>query len=133
MSINAVSNNFMTTTITNTSICGTGDSKDSGDSEDSVIVGAKRYRPIEKANVQYPEDKQLAREQIIDAIGKVNKEFIPYDRRFEISIHEKTKEIMVKVIDATNDEIIREIPSEKILDMVAAILEVTGIMIDKKI
>lgn len=130
MSINTVSNKFVTRTITNTDISGTGDSKNS---ENSVIVGAKRYRPIEKPNVQYPEDKQLAREQIIDAIGKVNKEFIPYDRRFEISIHEKTKEIMVKVIDATNDEIIREIPSEKILDMVAAILEVTGIMIDKKI
>ncbi len=40
---------------------------------------------------------------------------------------------MVKVIDVTTDEIIREIPPEKILDLVAAIWEVSGIIVDERV
>ena len=40
---------------------------------------------------------------------------------------------MVKVIDQNTDEIIREIPPEKILDMVAALWEMAGIIVDRKI
>jgi len=41
---------------------------------------------------------------------------------------------MVKVIDTSGDreEIIREIPSEKVLDMVARMWELAGIMVDEK-
>ena len=78
-------------------------------------------------------EKKLSEEEVIDVIEKANKDFIVYDRKFEFSIHEKTKQIMVKVIDANNDEVIRELPPEKILDMVAAMWEVAGIIIDKKI
>ncbi len=78
-------------------------------------------------------EKKLSQEEVIDVIEKANKDFIVYDRKFEFSIHEKTKQIMLKVIDANTDEIIRELPPEKILDMVAAMWEVAGIIIDKKI
>lgn len=79
------------------------------------------------------EKRKVEEEQIISAIEKANKEFMIYDRKFEFSIHEKTKAIMVKVIDAKNDEIIREIPPEKILDMVAKLWELAGIMVDEKV
>ncbi|SHE88718.1 flagellar protein FlaG [Tissierella praeacuta DSM 18095] len=79
------------------------------------------------------EEKRLSEENVIGIIEKANKDFIAYDRRFEFSIHETTKQIMVKVIDVTTDEVIREIPPEKVLDMVAAIWEVAGIIVDKKI
>lgn len=82
---------------------------------------------------RYKEDKKFLQEEVIDIIEKANKDFVAYDRRFEFSIHEATKEIMVKVIDVTTDEVIRELPPEKILDMVAAIWEVAGIIVDKKI
>lgn len=82
---------------------------------------------------RYVEDKKFSQEEVIDVIEKANKDFVAYDRRFEFSIHEATKEIMVKVIDIKTDEVIRELPPEKILDMVAAIWEVAGIIVDKKI
>lgn len=80
-----------------------------------------------------PGERQIPREQLDKALDKANKSFQPFDRRFEVSVHEKTNTIMVKVIDSTNDQVIREIPPEKILDMVAHMLEVAGILIDKKI
>lgn len=75
----------------------------------------------------------LGEEEIIRAIEKANSTLRGVDKRFEFSIHEGTREIMVKVIDDTTDEVIREIPPEKILDMVAKIWELVGILVDRKI
>ncbi|GAB6086320.1 flagellar protein FlaG [Alkaliphilus crotonatoxidans] len=78
-------------------------------------------------------EKQISQEELNKALDKANKSFQAFDRKLEVSIHEKTNTIMVKVIDSTNDQVIREIPPEKILDMAAHMLEVAGIIIDKKI
>lgn len=69
---------------------------------------------------------------VIEAIEKANKAIYGGGRKFEFSIHEKTKEIMVKVIDSETDEVIREIPPEKILDLVAKIWEMAGILVDER-
>lgn len=70
--------------------------------------------------------------EVIQAIEKANKEIRTFDRKLEFSIHEGTKEIVVKVIDTKDDTIIREIPSEKILDMVAKMWEIAGLFVDEK-
>ena len=70
--------------------------------------------------------------EVIQAIEKANKQFKTYDRKLEFAIHERTKKIMVKVIDTHDDTVIREIPSEKVLDMVAHMWEISGILVDEK-
>lgn len=92
-----------------------------------------RRQAREKKEQKYIEDKKFCEEDVIGIIEKANKNFIAYDRRFEFSIHDETKQIMVKIIDVNTDEVIRELPPEKILDMVAAIWEVAGILVDRKI
>lgn len=92
----------------------------------------KRNVPSEGREVKKGKEKYFSEEEAVELIGKANKAFLTFDRRFEFSVHEKTKQVMVKVIDVNNDEVIRELPSEKILDMVAAMWEVAGIMIDTK-
>lgn len=76
--------------------------------------------------------QQTEEHEVIEAIEKANKHFKTYDRRLEFSIHDKTKQIMVKVINTDDNTVIREIPSEKILDMVAKLWEITGIFVDEK-
>lgn len=78
------------------------------------------------------ERKKVDEHEVIQAIEKANKHIKVYDRRLEFSIHDATKEIMVKVIDTESDKVIREIPSEKILDMVAHLWQVAGILVDEK-
>ncbi|HOO11715.1 MAG TPA: flagellar protein FlaG [Bacillota bacterium] len=75
----------------------------------------------------------ISERQLIEAIENANKALRGADKRFEFSIHEGTKEIMVKVINEETGEIIREIPPEKILDMVAKMWELAGILVDRKI
>lgn len=69
---------------------------------------------------------------IRDAIEKVNKVMDPVFRRLDYSIHEKTGDVLVKVINIQTDEVIREIPSEKLLDLAAKLQEMIGLNIDEK-
>ncbi|WP_058485987.1 flagellar protein FlaG [Defluviitalea phaphyphila] len=87
---------------------------------------------IEKMQL-YPEYRPTISEKaIINAIEKANKKLSGVKAEFEFTIHEKTKEIMVKVINKETKEVIREIPPEKILDMVAKLWEMAGILVDEK-
>ncbi|NMA95833.1 MAG: flagellar protein FlaG [Clostridiales bacterium] len=81
-------------------------------------------------DIKTPEERY---EMLVKAVDDSNNALETHNRRFDISIHEHTGTIMVKVIDTNTDEIIREIPPEKILDMAAALWELAGIIIDRKI
>jgi flagellar protein FlaG len=47
-------------------------------------------------------------------------------------VHQKTKQISITVKDKDTGEVIREIPPEKTLDMVARLWKMAGILIDEK-
>lgn len=54
------------------------------------------------------------------------------DRRLQFLVHDTTGRILVKVINRETDEVIREIPPEKILDLVGHIHRFLGLLIDEK-
>ena len=98
--------------------------KDAAKKEDSDKSGIGLKPVFERSD--------LSEKTVINTIEKANDAITITNRRFEYSIHEKTNEIMVKVIDADTDEVIREIPPEKILDMIAKIWELAGIIVDER-
>ena len=65
-------------------------------------------------------------------IEDLNKKLINAGRELHRSIHEETGQVMVKVVDTDTGKTIREIPPEKSLDILAKILEQSGLLIDKK-
>lgn len=83
--------------------------------------------------VQNWEKKKVSEKEVIATIEAANKNFEVYDKRLEFSIHEQTKEIMVKIIDNKTDEVIKEIPPKKILDMIAKLMELAGILVDERV
>lgn len=50
-----------------------------------------------------------------------------------ISFHKKTNQMIIKLVDGETKEVLREIPSEKFADMLAAIYENMGLFVDEKI
>lgn len=66
-------------------------------------------------------------------LENVYKEMTGRETTLDISIHEKTNQIMVKVLNKETGELIREVPPEKIVDLVASMMEMAGIIIDKKL
>jgi flagellar protein FlaG len=99
-----------------------------------VQTGLGKTMPEEHAveQGQEPKDSFPGEERLIHAIEKSNSDVKWHNTRLQFSIHEKTKQIMVKVIDNETEEVIREIPPEKILNMVGEMLERTGLFVDRK-
>jgi len=81
-----------------------------------------------------PERKNLpiSEKVVIEAIEKANRAIDGARTEFRFSIHKQTHEISVKVIDKDKGEVIREIPPEKVLDMVAKMWEMAGIIVDER-
>jgi len=77
-------------------------------------------------------NKNIAQDDVLQAVKQANKALEGTNRRFEYSVHEQTKTLMIKVINSDTDEIIREIPPEKILDLIAKLWELTGLIVDEK-
>ena len=76
--------------------------------------------------------QELKDATVIEAIEKANRALQTNNAYLKFSIHEKTHQIMVKVVDSQTDEVIRELPPEKVLDMVARMWELAGILVDEK-
>ncbi|NLB77364.1 MAG: flagellar protein FlaG [Clostridiaceae bacterium] len=77
-------------------------------------------------------EPQLTDEMVGEAVNKANKMLEGTNRRFEYSVHDKINGIMVKVIDENTGEVIREIPPKRILDMVANMMEMAGLLVDER-
>ena len=66
------------------------------------------------------------------ALADINKKIKPTHTQCEYSYHEKTKRISITVRDSDTKEVIKEIPPEKTLDMIAKTLELAGLLVDEK-
>ncbi|MDR6726541.1 flagellar protein FlaG [Paenibacillus amylolyticus] len=75
----------------------------------------------------------IGEEQLIRTIENAVKSLQGPQTTLDISIHEKTHEIMVKVLNRDTGELIREVPPEKTLDLLAKMMEFAGILVDEKV
>lgn len=84
-------------------------------------------------NSQMKQDnKNIKEEQLLNTIEKANSKFESKNNELSFSVHEKTKQIMIKVMNKETKEVVKEIPSEKILDMVANMMETAGLFVDER-
>ncbi|WP_051237900.1 flagellar protein FlaG [Lacticigenium naphthae] len=71
-------------------------------------------------------------EPISEAIEEVNEYLLGVNAQLEYRIHEGTKRVMVRLVNLETHETLREMPPEKMLDLVEAIWENVGIIVDKR-
>lgn len=76
--------------------------------------------------------QEVSKEKVESALRDINSKIKPTHTECQFSYHEKTKRISIKVMDQDSGEVIREIPPEKTLDMIAKTLELAGILVDEK-
>lgn len=77
------------------------------------------------------EKERVASEASIeDAVKSANRRM--ERTRCEYSYHKETNRVSIKVYDADTDEVIREIPPEKSLDMLQKMWEMAGILVDER-
>nr|WP_275984078.1 flagellar protein FlaG [Paenibacillus hamazuiensis] len=78
------------------------------------------------------EHMSISEEQLVKAIERAVKAAQGHSLRLDISIHKQTEEVMVKVIDKDSGKVIREVPPEKKLDLLAKLWEMAGILVDER-
>ena len=76
-------------------------------------------------------EQQASNEQIKKAVEQLNKKLLANSEAI-FGIHEATNRVTIKIVDKSTKEVIREIPPEKTLDMIAKVWEIAGILVDEK-
>ena len=84
-----------------------------------------------KMKVEFDHEAEQFR-MVKKTIEHANQKMFGVSSMFQYSIHEKTNQIMIKVIDKETKEVIMEIPPEKALDAIAKMWELAGIFVDEK-
>lgn len=94
---------------------------------------------VDKKNTKKPIEQQVqikqpkVNVQLDEKLVKINQKISGEDRAIEYMFHKKTKTLIFKVVDSKTGEVIKEIPSEKLLDMAADVWEQYGLIVDKKV
>ncbi|PLR73720.1 flagellar protein FlaG [Bacillus sp. UMB0728] len=76
---------------------------------------------------------EVKKEKLDDIIDGMNEFLQPSNTSLKFELHEKLNEYYVTIVDDITHEVVKEIPSKKMLDMYAAMTEFVGLMVDKKI
>ena len=70
-------------------------------------------------------------DKVKKAIEKLNAQLPNSEAKF--GIHEATNRVMIKLVDKDTQEVIKEFPPEKTLDMLAKCMELAGVLVDEKL
>lgn len=76
------------------------------------------------------QDAAKQNEQIKRAVENINKTTTHTEAVF--GIHEGTNRVTIKIVDKDTKKVIKELPPEKTLDMIAKVWEMAGILVDEK-
>ncbi len=94
---------------------------------------AGKIKEFDSKQLESPkENREKTQEELREAVDKLNKTAVIFDRSLRFQIHDATHRTMVSVVDITNDKIIRQIPNEEVLDLVAKMEDYMGLIFDKK-
>lgn len=86
--------------------------------------------PAAKAekSTEVPEAAPPSREQLSDAVRKINEGMKASSQSLEFAIDEDSKEIVVKIIDQNTREVVRQIPSVEALEIAKSIDKMRGLL-----
>ncbi|MFT3757621.1 flagellar protein FlaG [Thauera sp.] len=93
-------------------------------SPEAVAVGAP---PVTTAAVQQP-----SAQQITQAVDEMRAAIAPVAQNLQFSIDQDIGRTIVKVVDASTDEVIRQIPSEEIVAIAKAMDKLQGLLIKQE-
>lgn len=97
---------------------------------DTKTVIVNKAEKKDNDNTNDTRQNQASNEQIKQAVDKLNKSMSNSEAVF--GIHEKTNRVTIKIVDKETKKVIKELPPEKTLDMIAKVWEMAGILVDEK-
>ncbi|MEE0863487.1 MAG: flagellar protein FlaG [Lachnospiraceae bacterium] len=85
----------------------------------------------ETTNINKDNTKDVSSEQIKKTLAEINKRMM--NTACQYGIHEGTGRVTIKIVDKETRDVIKEIPAEETLELIAKAWELAGIMVDKRL
>lgn len=99
--------------------------------EPSPVVAKQ---PIISAEHKHQEaEHPIPKEVITDKVDSMNKFLESTTTNVKFQFHEEMNVHYVQVVNSLTEEILREIPNKKFLDMYASMVDFAGLMVDEKL
>ncbi|CDQ39006.1 MULTISPECIES: flagellar protein FlaG [Virgibacillus] len=96
-----------------------------------IQLGGGKDKPV--GGTEQPQnDLSVNEEEIKTAVDELNNFIEPLRTDLRFEYHEKLNEYYVTVINPLTEEILKEIPPRKMLDVYAGMAEFMGLLIDNK-
>ncbi|MBQ6128856.1 MAG: flagellar protein FlaG [Lachnospiraceae bacterium] len=98
----------------------------------TLSVNAAQAKDGENGNGQSSQQQEpsASAEAVKKAVEEMNKKMANSVAQF--GIHEETNHITIKIVDKETKKVIKELPPEKTLDMIAKVWEMAGLLVDEK-
>lgn len=96
-----------------------------------VAEGQSKGNSNSNSNDQQQSQQQLSNEQLRRAVEQLNKNMMAHSEAV-FGIHEGTNRVTIKIVDKDTKEVLKELPPEKTLDMIAKVWEMAGILVDER-
>lgn len=84
-------------------------------------------------DVVVTEKDNLTEQQLRQAVDKLNNTMQVYNKELRFRIHDESGEMQVSLINTETDEVIRKIPPDYILEIVAYVKEALGLIVNEYI
>ena len=82
------------------------------------------------ADYNREEQQAPSKERLHKAVEELNKKMSNSEAIF--GIHEETNRVTIKIVDKESKKVIKELPPEKTLDMIAKVWEIAGLLVDER-
>ncbi|WP_341356990.1 flagellar protein FlaG [Rossellomorea sp. y25] len=93
----------------------------------------KQIQAQERHHEETSTREPVTKEKMEDVVHGMNEFMSTSNTHLKFEFHDKLQEYYVTIVDDLTQEIVKEIPAKKMLDMHAAMTEFVGLMVDRKI
>jgi flagellar protein FlaG len=92
-------------------------------------VKASNLKAVGKSEVAVPEAVENDKARLEGAVRKLNEYVAPALQTIQFSIDQESERIVVKVVDTTTQEVLRQIPNEEVLAITRTLDKLQGLVI----
>jgi flagellar protein FlaG len=108
---------------------------------DNQKVGEDKARPIDKKAANQKESSELqesqvsksAPDQIQEAVTRLQSTLQNIQPRIELSVDKELKQVIFRILDKETGELIRQIPSEQVLELDRFFADQSGLFVEEEI
>lgn len=101
--------------------------------QEAMVRDASQGRREGQQAKQATSEREARRSDIRKSLEALQRTSLAFNRRLKFYVNEEIDRVVVKVIDAETDKVIKEIPPEEVQDLAARIEKAIGLLVDEMI